>query len=408
MLIRHEGFLGNVGTEVGRNQTMSLNWVPRRVLFLNPNITLTGTYREDAGAGVRVNSNDPFGLKNIYNTGSVRATTAIPLSRFTQRFKSAGSARDTSGASPLMAPIRFLLSRVQDIQTTFNFDRAAAVSRVVGSPGFAYVTGFTQKFNSTLYRAPNSNVVQSRSYFTNVNTTVAPVNRLTINVHADHRIAYNDALLGARRVYTMTWPDLNGSWLQLQQILGMEDLMSSLVVSSRYSVKNEDQGPAGKPIETHSRTTNWGPLLRWEASFKNGIRADATTAVSKSELLNELQGGVTRERITKNHDVRLSKVYPASKGIRFPWSKRRVKLPNDVNLNLSLGIIRDKQETSAPGVETLVETDTQRLNVGSGTTYNFTPSITGGFDLSFTQTKDYKYDLTTRGLRIAVNGQFRF
>jgi hypothetical protein len=56
----------------------------------------------------------------------------------------------------------------------------------------------------------------------------------------------------------------------------------------------------------------------------------------------------------------------------------------------------------------LVETDTQRLNVGSGTTYNFTPSITGGFDLAFRQTKDYKSAITQRGITIAVNAQFRF
>ncbi|TMQ59963.1 MAG: cell surface protein SprA [Candidatus Eisenbacteria bacterium] len=408
MLIHREGFIGNVGTEVGRNQTMTMAWVPRRVLFLNPNISLTGTYREDAGSGVRVNSSDPLGLKNIGNTGSLRATTTIPFSRFANQFKPAGSRRDTSEASPLTAPFRFIFSRFQDIQTTFAFNRAAAVSRVVGSPGFAYLTGFTQKFNPSIYRAPNSNVVQSRSYLTTANTIVAPLNRLTVTVHADHRIDYNDNLAGARRIYTLTWPDLNGSWLQLQQMLGMDEMMSSLVVNSHYSVRSEDQGPAGKPIETHSVTTNWGPLLGWEASFKNGIRANVNTSLARTEALDQRQGGVSRTRTSTTHDIRLTKVYPASKGIRFPWSKRRVKLPNDVNLNLTMGITRDKQETDQPGFPTLVETDIQRLNVGSGTTYNFTPSITGGFDLAFRQTKDYKQDLTQRGITVAVNAQFRF
>ncbi|HZE18548.1 MAG TPA: hypothetical protein VE402_00380, partial [Candidatus Angelobacter sp.] len=201
---------------------------------------------------------------------------------------------------------------------------------------------------------------------------------------------------------------LNGRWLQLEKDLGLERIISSLVVSSHYSLKTEDQGPEGKPIETHIKTTNWGPLLRWEASFRNGIRADVNTSLAKSEALDERLGGVVRTHTTTNHDIRLTKVYPASKGIRFPWSKRRVKLPNDVNLNLTVGIARDRQVTDRQGFETLVETDIQRLNVGSGTTYNFTPSITGGFDLAFRQTKDYKTALTQRGITIAVNGQFRF
>ena len=93
MLIHREGFIGNVGTEVGRNQTMTMAWVPRRVLFLNPNISLTGTYREDAGSGVRVNSSDPLGLKNIGNTGSLRATTTIPFSRFANQTPKRGMRR---------------------------------------------------------------------------------------------------------------------------------------------------------------------------------------------------------------------------------------------------------------------------------------------------------------------------
>ncbi len=409
MLQRQPGFTGsNVGTEVAHNQSMELNWTPRRVLFLNPNVALTGSYREDGNAGVRLNANDPLGLKNISNRGSARATTAIPLSRLAQRFRGSGSPRDSGGGSPLLVPLRLLFGRLQDIQTSFSFERSASATRVVGKPGFAYIAGFTQKLDPSLYRAPSSNLVQNRQYISTASTTIQPLTHLSVDVRADHRIAFSDASLGARRIYTLSWPDLNGRWLQLQQDLGLGDMLSSLVLSSHYSLKTEDQGPAGKALETHVTTTNWLPLLRWEASFRNGIRAEVNTAFSKSEALDERIGGVVRTHTTKNHDVRLTKTYPASKGIRFPWSKRRVKLPNDVNLNLTMGIARDKQYFVSPGFPAQSETDTQRLNVGSGTTYNFTPSITGGFDLAFRQTKDYKQNLTQRGITIAVNGQFRF
>jgi hypothetical protein len=71
-------------------------------------------------------------------------------------------------------------------------------------------------------------------------------------------------------------------------------------------------------------------------------------------------------------------------------------------------VARNKAETLQPGFPTYLESETQRLQVGSGTSYNFTPSITGGFDLSFEQNKDYKLDLTRRGIHVSVNGQFRF
>ncbi|HZE19037.1 MAG TPA: hypothetical protein VE402_02855, partial [Candidatus Angelobacter sp.] len=410
MLLRQDGFTGgNVGTEVDHAQTMSLNWTPRRVLFLNPNLALTGFYHEDAGPGVRVAATDPLGLKNISNRGTARLTTTIPLSRFTQQFQGRGSARrDTSGVNPLSKGVRFLLSRVQDIQTTFAFDRGSAALRVIGSPGFAYTTGFTQKLDPSLSRGSNSIATQSRSYISTATTRVQPFGRLQIDVHADHKLSYFDQNAGARQSKALTWPDLSGTWPQLHQILGLEEIMSSLVVSSHYSLRTEDQGPQGRPIETRTKSTNWAPLLRWETSFRNGIRADATTSLARTDVLSALQGNATRSTTATNHEVHLTKTYPAAKGIRFPWSKRRVKLPNDVNLNLTMVIQKNKAETIQPGFPAYLESQTQRLQVGSGTSYNFTPSITGGFDLSFEQNKDYKLDITRRGIRIAVNGQFRF
>lgn len=409
MLVRQESSLGfNKGTEIDHLQKMDLTWSPRRILFLNPNFTLAGLYHENAGAAVRISSSDPTGLKSIDNHGTFRATTSIPLSRFSQRYRTPGPARDTSGTNPLFAPFRFLFSRMQDIQTSFAFDRGASATRVLGDPGFAFKTGFTQKFDPSIYRASNSNIAQTRSFVSGAKTTVQPLTRLSIDVGADHRLTYSEATTGSRRTYGLTWPDLTGRWLQLQDALGLSDILSSLVVTSHYSLKRDEQGPKGKPFETSNRTTNWGPLLRWEASFKNGVRADVNSSLQRTETLNQLSGGIVREHTTTNHDIRLTKVYPASKGIKFPWSKKRMKLPNDVNLNLTVGIARDRSTTERPGIEPYTETDFQRLNVGSGTTYNFTPSITGGFDLGFRQTKDYKTAITQRGITIAVNGQFRF
>jgi hypothetical protein len=406
MVQRQSGLFSNVGTEVDHRQDLSLTWAPRRVLFLNPRISLSGGYHENAGASVRLSSSDPLGLKNIDNNGQVIATTGIPLSRFAHQFQSSGS--DSGGGNALLWPVRFLLGRMQDVQTTFSFKRNSRLTRVSGSPGFAFVTGFTQKFDPSLLRATNSNLTQNREYATHASTTIQPLPRLSVDVLGDHRLVYSDQLVGIRRNYTLVWPDLNGRWLQLQQTLGLEEMISSLVVSSHYSLRTDEQGPKGKAFDTSSKTTTWGPLLRWEASFRNGIRADVATAATKTEALDQQLGGVTRTHLTKNHDVRLTKTYPASKGIRFPWSKRRVKLPNDVNLNLTLGIARDTQQTERAGIPPIIETDTKRLNVASGTTYNFTPSITGGFDLAFRQTRDYKQNLTQRGITISVNGQFRF
>jgi hypothetical protein len=69
----------------------------------------------------------------------------------------------------------------------------------------------------------------------------------------------------------------------------------------------------------------------------------------------------------------------------------------------------ERQVTARPFVTgENVEFDNKRLNVASGSSYNFTQAITAGFTLSFTQNKDLKTAITQRGLSVAVNGQFRF
>jgi hypothetical protein len=55
-----------------------------------------------------------------------------------------------------------------------------------------------------------------------------------------------------------------------------------------------------------------------------------------------------------------------------------------------------------------IEIYNSQLNVGSQTAYNFSQSISGGFNLAFRQTKDKKTDVTSRGITISFNGTFRF
>jgi len=52
------------------------------------------------------------------------------------------------------------------------------------------------------------------------------------------------------------------------------------------------------------------------------------------------------------------------------------------DLNLTVSLASDRNHEAAP-VPDLVELDTQRLSVTSGTTYNFTQSISGGFNLGY-------------------------
>ena len=179
-------------------------------------------------------------------------------------------------------------------------------------------------------------------------------------------------------------------------------------LNSGYNLRREEIGPQDGPLDQRVNTTTWQPLIGWDLAWRNGLRANISTAVVQATSLDQRSFGIVGERQSVNTDIRFTKIFPASRGIRFPWSKKAMKLPNDLNLNLTVSLASDRKITKQPQFPDLVELDTQRLSVTSGTTYNFTQSISGGFNLGYRNNRDLKTQITSRGITIAFNGQFRF
>jgi hypothetical protein len=409
MLLHQVGSLGfNKGTEVGHTQQIEISWIPRWLASFSPNASVTGTYQERGGPQLRISQADSaLDLKTISNQGTARFTSKIPLGRLGARLVRPRSARDTTGTG-LLAPARFLISKLEDVQTSFGMDRSTAISRVTGDPGFAFRSGLTQAFGPKLSQQNGSSATSSRRYSSSANTSLHPLSTMNIDIRADQSLSFSDAYFAAQRTSSLSWPDVTLRWLELQRPLGLIDQFSSLTVNTHYSLKVDANGPEGQPIERRVESTTWAPLLGWQASWKNGLRTDATTAYTKVQEIDETAFGVTRERSSKHHDIRLTKLFPASRGIKLPWRKNRIRLPNDLNLNLSMTVQHDQQSTLYRNGLSTLELDQQSLSVASGTSYNFSQSVTGGFDLGFRQTTDYKSDIIQRSVSIAFNAQFRF
>lgn len=407
MLLKNEGGLGfNVGTELVQARTLGLNYTPRWLGLFSPNLAMDGTYRETKNPQQRLLSTDPPDLKSIANTGNARFTAVIPFARLGQRWSRPGH----SGAS-YFNPVRAVISRFQDIQTTFTYTRGSQISRVTGDAGPAFKTGFTGAIDPDMVRQSNSIFAETNSYTSGANTTFRPTSFITIDARADHRLAFSDVGLGgARRTLSYSLPDLKGRWLELHRLLGMSQSISTMSLNSGYNFHRDEAGPKDGPLDTRTNTTTWGPLLGWDLAWRNGLRANIATNVTQSSQIDQRVYGITSDRQLVNTDVRFTKTYSAARGIRFPFSKKPMRLPNDLNLNLTFSASSERKVTKRPslGVADIVEIDQSRWTIGSATNYNFTQTISGGFNLGFRNQTDRKTSITTRGLTIALNGQFRF
>jgi hypothetical protein len=409
MLLHQAGFFGlNKGTEIRHEQGVDLSYRPRWLTLLQPDFQFKGSYNEDASPDRRLAVTDPTNLKTITNGGSARVNFTIPLSRLGQQARRAPGGRDTSGTSLILAPFRLILSRMQDVQAGFDFSRGASVSRVVGDPGFLFKAGFTEIVDPDIRRLTNSAFSTSRRYLSRASTQFKPIQTLTFDIRGDHQLAFTDAVYGARRTSTLSWPDLKGRWSDLQRILQMTETMSSLALSSAYARRTEEFGPDGGLVEQRVSTTSFLPLLGWEASFRNGLRTTVTSTITNTTTTDDRVTGLLRERQSSGTTIQVNKLFPASKGIKLPGSKKRIKLPNDLNLGFTATLSSDLQVLRRARVPDNVESNFERLNVGSQTNYNFSQSISGGFDLAYRQSKDKKTDVTQRGITIAFNATFRF
>jgi hypothetical protein len=63
---------------------------------------------------------------------------------------------------------------------------------------------------------------------------------------------------------------------------------------------------------------------------------------------------------------------------------------------------------SRPGERKYTESDNKGLKVSSGTTYNFSRAISGGFNFEYRQNDDRKLGINRRGITVDLNAQFSF
>jgi len=408
-MLQHQSgglFGSNKGTEIAHDQSLNLNYKPRWLSLLQPDVTLAGSYREQASSERR-DPGSPNNLKDISNTGSVRTNLVLPLSRFRGR---PGGARDTSSAFPLLAPFRYFFSKVEDVSASFDMQRSASLSRITGDPGREFKSGFTQVFNEeAIAISPNSTFGSSRRYHAQGNTAFKPVDRLTFQIRGDYLLLFSDQLYGARRNATWSYPTVNATWSDLQRLLGLAGTLNSLTLTSGYDRLNTESGPKDGILEERTHVTRHAPLLSWVANFKNGIRLSASSNVEASETEDGRAIGYLLSRHTKSTQIELNKNFPASGGIRFPWSKKRLRLPNDLNLGARVDMGATRVVRHQPTSD-LIDQDIANFRVGSTTSYNFSQSMAGGFNLEYRQDTNHQLGAqgVRRGITIEFNGTFRF
>jgi len=412
MLLHQEGPAGfNKGTEVGKSQTAQINYTPRWLSILSPNVSLKGQYIEDARPELKLSRADSLDLKNIRNSGAATVTMNVPISRLGGRARTArrGPGGTAGGGGSPFTPIRTLFGKLQDIQTSFSFDRSASLTRVAGDPGRAFKTGFSEVTGEDLNRSVSgSNVAMGRRYTTRASTAFRPTSAITVDIRGDHSLSFSDQSFGERRTEKFQWPGLDGRWNDLHRFMHLDRSLNSLTLRSGYSRVNDEDGPADGPAERLISTETFGPILGWDLVFRSGVRASLASSLTRASTIDQRVYGVTRDRQTKNTDLRITKTFPAAKGIRFLFSKKRMRLPNDLNLNLTCGLTGDRQVVNRAGERAYTESDNKGLKVGSGTTYNFTRAISGGFNFEYRQSDDLKQGIKRRGITVDFNAQFSF
>jgi hypothetical protein len=403
-MLRHQSgglFGANKGTEIAHEQTVTMNYKPKWLAIMQPDIMMTGRYVENATSQRR--QFDQSGLKDISNTGTARVTMVVPISRLGGRNK---AAKDTSGSLVFLAPLRFVFSKFQDVQGSFDFQRGSQLTRVAGDPGLAFKSGFTQVFEQEIRETDNTVFQTARQYSARGNTAFQPIDKLTFDIRGDYRLSFSESY-GDRRNEVVSWPEVSATWRDLQRLLRLERTFSTMTLTSSYRLETSENGPKGGLVEERTSALRLFPIIGWDLVLRNGIRVSAKSNYDESETSDENVVGFSRERQNLTTSVRIDKTFPASKGIKLPWKKHRVRLPNDMNLGgtIDIGSTRSILHQLAGDYP---EQDFDTFTIRSLTNYNFSQSIAGGFNLEFRQNKDNKFNVTRRGITLAFTGTFRF
>lgn len=361
--------------ETGMNEAANIGLTPNLFGYITPTATYSSNYQESHT--LQLDS-----VRDVGTTNTLALGLPVYLGKFVRILTSLRNRKEDSTAT-MFSP-RWLLIKTEKLtdmlqvpQLTNTVSRSNQDYSLYGRPDFDYRFGLRDNPSVSLIPDARDNTQVTRSYgISNVGLQVG-----NVSVTSSANLSTSESGRGGQQTISeqTTYPSLLLSFSALEKYI---KTFSSLSLGVNFST---DHSKAGQKTSDSTLYTSFGQNqvygLNLSSSLKNGARAAFTTDYAKGR--NESVGvtGSVTETGKADYSLTASQSFKPPAGMKLPFTSS-TKVTNTIDGSLTLTFSTNTSKNVTLNTKTQ---DSKSLNVTPQISYNFSSSITGGANATYSQ-----------------------
>jgi hypothetical protein len=387
---------GSFGDEVGRNQTFNASFTEDFRLF-KPRFSYNASYNEDYRFEIRREED----YRNVSNSARYGVDGTVNLQRIVKFFtRLRDETKDSLAAAGSPAwfakQVEGFVEKLQNPSLSWVRQRNSSYLSVKRRPDLEYQFGIidsipTEDISPNSY--PGRGTTDSYKAASGLNLNFITVNG-SYNNNINRTYAYGNI---ETRTNTVSYPNANVriSRLEVLPFLKKYTRSSSLTMMFNQTFERRFQDTL---LQSDSKSINFSPLVGWQVQWLRGI--SSTIDISYSETFaNSYQGlfVLPSKSLSRGASASIAYTFSAPKGLSLPLLGG-FRFSSNLALNLSVSYNRNTNYSN--DLDTPIY-DSSLLQGDFGLSYNFSSSITGGANFSYSQNKESVRNQDTK--RVGVN-----
>jgi len=194
------------------------------------------------------------------------------------------------------------------------------------------------------------------------------------------------------------FPSVSVTLSEVEKLLHAEKVLTSSRLSGSYSITRIEDGDIDFTTPKSEQTrVNLAPLVSWNGNWANNIITTiSTNYMDNKRITNNTSGKITVSNNTWSASANISYTFTAERGIKMPFTTRKVKFSNELTADLGLSYEDSYSTTdnSSDDKKATVDIDKVRFSISPSANYKFSKNITGGLICSYDKTNDKKREDT--------------
>jgi len=435
----------NIGRETERRYSNSVSFNPKFGKWLSPQYTFSSSFTDAHGPEVR-RTGDPVGVRNIRAQSSHQVRISFDLKKLvgsgtpTARTgrtprrgrdeADEGGEEGEEGETPvegdpeaeelkaegpgfgaLLDPVLTFIRRMDAIDGRYSVKRSSRFDRILWEevPGWGYRLGLVEAESA-------DDRTEERTI--DVGTGVKLTSQIRLKGDYKRTVSgrwYKNAISDSQFLLART-ESMNEtskgslSWSGIERIGPLTDLFKSVRARSGVEYRRSYSGPFGEP-STRGNSFSMSPVFSVDTSFKNGVTGSFSWDKKRMRTFSLGGVGSITEDLTSSTNFTVNYRFSAPQGLKLPFFGQKLRFTSNLSTSLTVRTSA-KNSRTARDEYALASTDptssTSDFSVIGDATYSFSRSVSGGLQMSFSQSKDLKQDQTRRTIGVHISAEFKF